>query len=631
MGPFTLLPLLGWALYLRRRLDVDPAIGLLCASSVVILTLYVGALADVLLPVAVTLYVLGCLSMTMEIIRLSQKRSIPELPVPLAVLAVAGAAYWLRYSGTEPFFYDEYAQWGISLKELLAHDKLWGANTNVPLPRLVPGAALFQYWFARFSPVPEGSAYLAQFTLMFVPMLCLLSGMHWRQAGWIAGVLTLCLIAATHLSPGFSTLYLDHLLGSWFAGSLLAFVLVRHEPGKARLLTPALALAVLALLKRTGFAFAVAAGLLMAAVELARGRRSGHTWLISAGGSLRVLVLAITPAIACTLLWEANRDAAGAVDARPSIVKNTVSLERLLTSYNSDIGQEVTARFMEVARDVPLGNNEWFWQLNEFNYRVADLYAGRRGLTATAVLVVFTTWWIGLFLARRSVGLDRDWWIIASGCLLIGIAYAGQLYCHYLLQLGPVLPSYTRYMNSMVLALLLVSLAPLLPAFRDSAPVTSPVTMNRQGWWRAGLFFAGLGALYWHDAPEVSRVMLPNPPIEARRQLEPVADEIRQRINQHSIWIYYPDEDPRAFNSAVLAYLLTPARAKVVSTPDLWMQDDATIAAAISGFDYLLILDNPRALANNNPRARQLGLEPGLLMRVTRNDRGDLLIRPAIP
>jgi hypothetical protein len=186
-------------------------------------------------------------------------------------------------------------------------------------------------------------------------------------------------------------------------------------------------------------------------------------------------------------------------------------------------------------------------------------------------------------------------------------------------------------MNTMVLALLLISLAPLLPAFRHSAPAATAITTYRADWWRPALFFLGLGALYWHEAPEISRVMLPNPPIEARRRLEPVADELRRTINQHSIWIYYPDEDPRAFNAAVLTYLLTPTRTEVVSAPDFWTQDTATIVAAISDFDYLLIAGDPTTFAIEHPTAAALGLQPGRLMRTERNDRGDLLLRPANP
>ena len=107
MGPVTLLPLLGLALYLRRRFALDPAIGLLCATSLVVLLLFIGALATSLLVTAIALYLVGSLLLATESIRLVRTGTMRPPPVPVTLLALLGTAYWFRYGDSTLFFYDE--------------------------------------------------------------------------------------------------------------------------------------------------------------------------------------------------------------------------------------------------------------------------------------------------------------------------------------------------------------------------------------------------------------------------------------------------------------------------------------------------------------------------------------------
>jgi len=111
MGPATLLPLLGLALYLHRRFALDPAIGLLCATSLVVLLLFIGALAASLLVTAVALYLVGSLLLATESIRLVRTGTVRLPPVPVTLLAILGAAYWFRYGDTTLFFFDDLYLW----------------------------------------------------------------------------------------------------------------------------------------------------------------------------------------------------------------------------------------------------------------------------------------------------------------------------------------------------------------------------------------------------------------------------------------------------------------------------------------------------------------------------------------
>lgn len=104
MGPATLLPIIGVALFLRRRLQIDASLGLFFATSITVLILYLGALAGGLAHAALALSVVGVLLLAREIILGSRHgiRVIP--PVSLVLLVVLSGAFWLRYGYTKIFF-----------------------------------------------------------------------------------------------------------------------------------------------------------------------------------------------------------------------------------------------------------------------------------------------------------------------------------------------------------------------------------------------------------------------------------------------------------------------------------------------------------------------------------------------
>ena len=87
------------------------------------------------------------------------------------MLALLCAWFWIVHGADQYFLYDEYAHWGIFVKEMLALDGLWTGDTNSMHPRYPPGAPLWQYLFNAFLPPSEGRTYLAHFVLLLAPLL----------------------------------------------------------------------------------------------------------------------------------------------------------------------------------------------------------------------------------------------------------------------------------------------------------------------------------------------------------------------------------------------------------------------------------------------------------------------------
>src|SRR5688572_30355901 len=194
MGLLTLLPILGFAAFLARKLETTLAVALLHAVSATILVLYAGGLIGVLWWSALAIHLVGVGLLGHELWRLRRNDRLPPVSTPIAVLVVCVALFWLVHGNSVYLYYDEYAHWGVYLKEMLALDGFWLADTNSMHPRYPPAAPLWQYLFNVFLLPRESFTYFGQFVLLFAPLLVLWEAIPWRHAMWSVGVLALCVL-----------------------------------------------------------------------------------------------------------------------------------------------------------------------------------------------------------------------------------------------------------------------------------------------------------------------------------------------------------------------------------------------------------------------------------------------------
>src|SRR5262249_5528015 len=150
MGLTTLLPILGFAAFFARTLKTTLAVAMLHAVSAIVLVLYLGGLIGVLWWIALAIHLVGVGLLGHELWRLSRNDNRPQVSIPIAVLVVCVPLFWLVHRNSAYVYYDEYAHWGVYLKEMLALDGFWLADTNSMHPRSPPAAPLWQYLFNAF-------------------------------------------------------------------------------------------------------------------------------------------------------------------------------------------------------------------------------------------------------------------------------------------------------------------------------------------------------------------------------------------------------------------------------------------------------------------------------------------------
>lgn len=598
MELLSLVSVVGFALGWQHWRNTTASVALLHAVSAMLLLLFAAALLNLLLPVTVLLLAGGTVLAATEPVRI-YRHQLP-VPVPIGVLMVCGFLYWIVHSGSSLFYYDEYSHWGVYLREMLASNTLWGADTNSMHPRYLPGTSLWQYYFAVFSGKPEGAGYLAQFVLLLTPLVVFWEKIAWRQVLWHLAILALLIVLLFNFGHGFTSLYVDHLLGAWFAGILLNFLVDPKTRSYSQIASYLLPLAFLVLIKTTGVFFAVAAAGIIALLLLTAQDDDGNRISLSQRWFRAVSFPAVTLLLCVLILsvWSFNRDSMGIEDedrAASSVIGSIASGESVLTDVQQ---QELTRRFIDVLLHQQISKDEVSAQYNAFSYPIMGAFTDRFRLTTfslmgLSLIVIFLSW-------HAVVSKDtRQSWVIASASTwLAGAVYVTGLYLGYRYasksDYDLLLSSYVRYSHSMLLPIALFCFSPLLPLFKG-AP-TPPIKLGENLFMqRRFVFFAvGLVAMYLFEPPYLRPLYTTQPPHDFRIQTEVVTDRMRELTGASALWVFFPNDVENGALGQMLQYQLSPGRVHVEESAEALIENPVALRGEMRNWEYIWF-------ANKNP------------------------------
>lgn len=591
MALLALIPLIGYILLWQRVTSSRSSAAALHASSAVIATLYLGAITDLLMPVAVALLICGCLVAIYESAFLVRTKS--PLPVPLSVFLVLCGVFALLHNGNTFYLYDEFSHWGIFLKEMLASDAVWDSDSRAMVLRYPPGAPLWQYFFLRLTGFTEGNAYLAQFCLLMMPLLVLWQGCTWRRPFWLIATLVLIAFSITNFGHGFASLYVDHLLGAWFAGTVFNFMLDLKDRTPRQLMSYFLPIASMVLIKDAGLFFALAAAGIMALLLFWHITFGSTTRNFKAGfanaGSL--LLACVVCAGLISTSWNANRNAAGIEKSSYStsgIISGITNNESLFSEAQQT---ELNRRFIQVILHQQISKHDVFEPFGEFNYDIMHIFMDKFRLTTLSLILLFIAWQIVVLYKLVYPGDRWRWAITACGLVSTAVIYIVILLLSYHFAFGEkaiILPSYLRYVHTGLLALVLFFFLPLLPAFatpeRKMVSLPGGIKADRS----AVIFLVIIASWYVFETPHVTPLYKAHQTPEIRQQMKPSIERVRaQAGNDSSAWIYLPVPDPTGIRRRIFLYDMSPVHTEVVTNSDFLSEDPSRIRDVIANWDYL--------------------------------------------
>lgn len=611
----------GFALLLARRAGLLPSVGLFVASGCVLFGLFAGALVGVLLPTAVLILAGGLFVLVYEIYRLYAARQYP--PLTLVLFVAASTLFWLAHNDASFFFYDAFSHWGIFLKEMLALDGLWGADSNSVHPKYPPGPTLWQYLFARFSPAIEGASFHAQFVLLIAPLMVLIEGIRSRAALWVILISILAIILLFNFGHGIQSVYVDHVLGAWVAGSLVAFVAMLYRGAGRELTWLAVPIAAICLLKSTGIFFVlVAAGCVFVA--------GGVNWFVhttpARAQSLIVASAAVLLAVGTTFAWNENRDAAGVQGSGTTTDGLLANLARGDSMFSDEQQAEISARFIDVVTRQQLSKGEVSTQFHAFNYTAVALYTDSFRLTTLSLLLI-SLGFIVLGYMRLADARIRHGWAACATTLWLGtVAYLVMLYVGYVYisesDNGLILSSYIRYSHSLILPLVIVVLAVLFPVLGERPePDLRPEKERTTSLAVAAAVTLLLGVF---ETPYLKFLYTTQRSPDIRFAIEPTTAGIRDTIGGGALQVFVDFNDPNGFLRHMMRYQLTPGWASVDFADAAFIEDTTRYFADRPSIDYLWIAAGDSELlaaattASGNPDAR--------VFRVNRDADGPMLI-----
>ena len=590
MPLFTLIPLLGFILLWRRAASSSAAVAALHATAAVLLILYISSLAGLLRPAAWLLLGTGSIIAIYEISLLVRRNSV--FAVPIGVWLILAGLVWFVHGGGGFAYYDEFAHWGIYIKEMLATHQLWDGETNAMHLRYVPGPPLWQYLFLTPGGPLEGGAYLAQFCLLSIPLLILWQRVSWKQVPWMIGILLLVVIAVSNFGHGFASLYVDHVLGAWFAGTLFCFLSELDAPSPRRRLFYVLPVATIVLLKDAGLYFALAATGIMALLVFWKRAFEGDRRRIGRGLRSGALLAAvgIAGAVLVTASWNMNRDAL-------QIPSSKISIGGILSGIaagESDLTEEELAelgrRYRDVVLDQQISKNEVSAMYNAYTYGLKTQFTDRFRLTTASAIVLFVVWQIIVVSKLASPGQRARWAIMAVGMLATLLLYLLVLSLSYRFAFDEralSLSSYLRYVHTALLPMLLLVFLPLLPAFRGDDEEAFQFADGFRLPVGATIFVALLAVLYVVETPYLKPVYTAHEPPPIHTQLEPLSARIAGVVGDDRLWIYFPVPDSNGLIGRILKYQMAPVRTEVAVDPAMFADRPELMQALVSEWDYL--------------------------------------------
>jgi len=588
MPYLVFLALLGFVFTWQRWQQTTFSSASLHAAAAVLIGLYVAGLSGTLPAVTLLLIVLGAGLLLYQLA--SYRQGLIAAGLPAVILLLLCALFWLIHANGHYVFYDEYAHWGVFIRDMLATGQFWGAESNAMHLRYPPGAPLWQYFFAAYTEETDGVIYFAQFVLLILPLVVLWNKLQFRQIGWVVLILALLVFLISNFGHGIANLYVDHLLATWFAGLLLNFLAEYQQRSCKQLLWYALPLAVLPLLKDVGtllvlYVATIMTGLL--ALKYVQASRPVNTTIKNCALFLATLLATVALVV---VTWSVNRDSAGIAKDTQSITGVAQGLlgGEQLTEEAQQIA--IAERFRTIFLHQQISKDKVSRDFNEFSYGVMEYYTDPWRLTTASLIIICLL--VQLLVWRLYVAKpDQLQWLLAyMGINLATITYIGVLFLSYQFAFGDDglrIPSYVRYAHSLLLPLVLISLAPLLPAFRPETAGSFNLP-NGMGV-RTGTVFLGviLSTGWLLETPYLKPLYSPANPMAARVQMRPIAATLHADSLTSTVWVYLPMPQSYEIFKRIVRLELSPLPTTVVMQADFLDQTKTELMSVWQNYDYL--------------------------------------------
>jgi hypothetical protein len=563
-----LLPLsvTGYALLLCLATGASSELAVLAAVSGLLSALYLAGLAGMLHPAAVALFWGGLMALVLGAwLGRGRPGFWARFLSPGAVVFLGlSLAFALGCSQITLQFWDEFSHWAVATKELLVTNALPGAQGALIFKEYPVGVNLVHYWAAVNIADREAVYYLGHFLLLAAPLAAFFGGLSWRRPWWVLGMLAAAVLVMFTLSVYVCSLMVDVALGLFLgAGLFLATMATRGALSRGQVLLFVPLLMALPMIKSTGYLFAwmVVVALLVAQGKgLLRGAGAGGRGRLA---TALVLAAVVAAPMASHLSWGQR---IRALDISPAFKTSPITVDSALQAFSRQASERhrlTRANFAQALWDTPLANYTFepersLVQAAKESLGLPDwVRPPQLGLMAWLVLAGLL--FAAALIRQREPRARRRVVMVLVLFLGFGAFYVFGLLLLYLFTFsefeGPRLASYARYVNTMLMPMMLAGLALAAPQAGDNGhgeTGAEPCSPGRRAayWVCLGLALAGVlaqgpsweGASKWRVWGDAS---------EERSYITPLTEQVKRLTPPTArVFIIYQRSAGRGFHIA---------------------------------------------------------------------------------
>ena len=520
--------------------------------------------------------------------------------VPFVMFTFMSIIYLYLMQNAQLFFWDEYSHWGAFIKEMYYFHYLYDASSIASNLIYPPGISLWNYFIVLPSGFYEGKLYFAYFLILFSSTLMMYEKLLFKDVHWIVLVFTIQMVMFASFGHGFSSLYVDHVIGAMFAGLILAYFVDNFSMKQFILF--GFPLSAIVLVKEIGLYFGVAFIGLILILEITRSKMINAKSLVFNIKEKKQIIFILFSLVLIMLFilkfWGDRQESLGIHKPAHSISKVVENIILQKEVFEEDKNIEYKKRFMNVILSQQVHKEKLSLNYNEFSYGIMPKYKSVIKLSTVGSFIFFLFLCIGIYFSIYGREKKNEILIIGSYMLLISIVYLFILYLSFPLTFGNralQMVSYVRYMNMDILPLLLVGFSLMLPMFYEKDHFKKKVRNKLQ------LFFVSTGMI-------IILAFIVQPyfkPLYAqlengfRKNIDRVTENIVKVIPEKStIFVVFPVKNNGSLNN-ILRYALIPVRA-TISSNEFTKKTSKEMMNVFAQYEYVWFASLNKGLINKN-------------------------------
>jgi hypothetical protein len=468
---FSLFPIFAYAIIFNIFFKKTVSSSIFFSITSIVTMLFIFGMNDILKIGGYLLFYGGILLLLLSTIIYTRDILRFIKSVPFVIYLLSSSMYLYFIQDAQLFFWDEYSHWGVFIKEMYYFHTFYDATSVASHINYPPGISVWDYFIVMPTGFNESSLYFAYFLIIFSSTLMMYEKLSFRHIHWIILIFSIQMIIFANFGHWFSSIYVDHVVGSLFAGLILSFFVDKYKPYELFLFT--FPLITIVLVKEIGLYFGLAylgLVLLLLVTKERLLKQQSFVFIIKQHKHIVLILFALFLAMILSLkLWEIRQEHLGVKKEQQTISSITKAIFSEKKVLSQDVENKVKKRFLEVVLHQQLHKEKISLNYNEFSYKIMSKYQNKIKLSTVGSFLFFIVLCLVAFFITDNRNKKIMISIITGYLLFVGLTYLMILYLSFLVAFGDDalrIPSYVRYMNIAVLPLMIIGFGLFLPLFQ---------------------------------------------------------------------------------------------------------------------------------------------------------------------